>query len=199
MVLIMRKFSANVCSAQLAMISGRDTAKIYQWRHILASLFTNLRNAIMQTTLHPPIFLLRNTNDQMSHVMRKPVYAMCEQQRRRSACASAQSDQRLCCSLTYICYSRNFKTLSSLWTWPGPFETYPEDRFSHDVTQIKAQTVSFFVSQGEVDFMEISRVSNHIWYCQNLVLTTICGGHRRSRSSHFHSIHFRQGVNTIST
>ena len=26
-------------------------------------------------------------------------YAICEQQRRRSACASAQSDQRLCCSL----------------------------------------------------------------------------------------------------
>ena len=28
--------------------------------------------------------------------MRKPVCAICEQQRRRSACASAQSDQRLC-------------------------------------------------------------------------------------------------------
>ena len=28
----------------------------------------------------------------MSHVMRKAVYAICEQQRRRSACASAQSD-----------------------------------------------------------------------------------------------------------
>ena len=26
--------------------------------------------------------------------MRKPVYAICEQQRRRSACTSAQSDQR---------------------------------------------------------------------------------------------------------
>ena len=35
----------------------------------------------------------------MSHIMRKPVYAICEQQRRRSACTSAQSDQRLCCSL----------------------------------------------------------------------------------------------------
>ena len=31
--------------------------------------------------------------------MRKPVYAIWEQQRRRSACASAQSDQRLCYSL----------------------------------------------------------------------------------------------------
>ena len=28
------------------------------------------------------------------------LYAICEQQWRRSACASAQSDQRLCCSLT---------------------------------------------------------------------------------------------------
>ena len=36
----------------------------------------------------------------MSHVMRKPVYAICEQQRRRSACTSAQSDQCLCYSLT---------------------------------------------------------------------------------------------------
>ena len=35
----------------------------------------------------------------LSHIMRKPVYTICEQQRRRSACASAQSDQRLCCSL----------------------------------------------------------------------------------------------------
>ena len=35
----------------------------------------------------------------LSHVMRKPVLAICEQQRRRSACASAQSDPHLCCSL----------------------------------------------------------------------------------------------------
>ena len=35
----------------------------------------------------------------LSHVMRKPVLAICEQQGRRSACASAQSDQHLWCSL----------------------------------------------------------------------------------------------------
>ena len=35
----------------------------------------------------------------LSYVMRKPVLAICEQQRRRSACASAQSDQRLYCLL----------------------------------------------------------------------------------------------------
>ena len=32
----------------------------------------------------------------LSNVMRKPVFAICEQQRRRSACASANSDQHLC-------------------------------------------------------------------------------------------------------
>ena len=35
----------------------------------------------------------------MGHIMRKPVFGICKQQRRRSACASTQSDQRLCCSL----------------------------------------------------------------------------------------------------
>ena len=35
------------------------------------------------------------TQINMSHVMRKPGYAICEQQRRRLACASVQSDQRL--------------------------------------------------------------------------------------------------------
>ena len=47
---------------------------------------------------------------------------ICEQQRRRSACASVQSDQRLCCSLpryynTYTYYSHNFKTPASLCSW----------------------------------------------------------------------------------
>ena len=35
----------------------------------------------------------------ISHVMTKPVYAICEQQKRWSDCASAQSDLHLCCSL----------------------------------------------------------------------------------------------------
>ena len=38
-------------------------------------------------------------NPYLSNVMRKPVFVICEQQRRRSACASAQSDQHLCGSL----------------------------------------------------------------------------------------------------
>ena len=35
----------------------------------------------------------------LSHIMRKPVFAICKQQKHRSACVSARSDQRLCYSL----------------------------------------------------------------------------------------------------
>ena len=53
-------------------------------------------------------------------------YVICEQQRRRSACTSAQSDQRLCCSLLRLhnisrFYSRNFKTLGSFCGCAGRF------------------------------------------------------------------------------
>ena len=63
------------------------------------------------------------------HIMRNPVYAICKQQRRWSACIFAQSNQHLCCSLpvyynTSTCYSWNFKTLASLISWAGRFETY---------------------------------------------------------------------------
>ena len=44
-------------------------------------------------------FIVSLYNHYLSHVMRKPVYAICKQQRRRSACASAQSDQRICCCI----------------------------------------------------------------------------------------------------
>ena len=43
----------------------------------------------------------------LSHIMRKPVYAICEQQRRSS---SVQSDQRLCCSLPRWTASSEFGT-----------------------------------------------------------------------------------------
>ena len=53
-------------------------------------------------------------------------YGMCEQQRRRSACASGQSDQRLYCSLprqndTSSLYIRNFKILAGLCSWADQF------------------------------------------------------------------------------
>ena len=55
-------------------------------------------------------------------------YVICEQQRRRSACASAQSDQRLCCSLprsynvSSFC-TKNFKPHASFYNWAGQFES----------------------------------------------------------------------------
>ena len=61
-----------------------------------------------------------------------------EQQGRRPACISAQSDQRLCFLLfgkyhIQSCYRRNFNFLDSLCSWAGWFEPHfcgnPEDRF----------------------------------------------------------------------
>ena len=46
--------------------------------------------------------------------MRKPVYAICEQQRCRSACTSAQSDQRLCYSLPSVIPPFSISEISSL-------------------------------------------------------------------------------------
>ena len=102
----------------------------------------------------------RNLN-YMSHSMRKPVYTICEQQRCRSACASAQSDQRLCCWLpglynTSTCCSRKFKNLASLLSWPGWFVSYrvanPEDRFSRDV----AHTFADAGVKRKLNYIEIS-------------------------------------------
>ena len=71
----------------------------------------------------------------LNHVRRKPVFAICEQQRRRSACASAQTDQHLCCSLlrqhnTYTCYIQNFKTLAE--QAESHLVANPKDRVSRD-------------------------------------------------------------------
>ena len=93
----------------------------------------------------------------MSHVMRKPAYAICDQQRRRSASASAQSDQHLfvrCLdNISLRFYLRNFKPLPSFCGCTGRFEPIlvakPEDRFSRDeahIQQGKSCTVS---SQSE--------------------------------------------------
>ena len=73
--------------------------------------------------------------------MRKPVLAICEQQRCSSNCAGAQSDQHICCSLLrlyniYTCQIQIFKTLACLCCSAGWFESYlvgnTEGRFSRD-------------------------------------------------------------------
>ena len=90
--------------------------------------------------------------DYMSHVMRKPVYTLCEQQRPRSACASAPSDQHLCCSLLrwysiFSFYIWNCKPLHSFCGCTGRFVSYlvanPEDKFSRDLAHIMSACLLF--------------------------------------------------------
>ena len=61
-----------------------------------------------------------------SHVMRKPVYAMCEQQRHRSAWSLISVFVVRCLDSISTCYSQNFKTLgqASLISWAGRFESF---------------------------------------------------------------------------
>ena len=72
----------------------------------------------------------------MGRIMTKPVYAKCEQQRRRSACASTQSDQHLCYRwLDSIISLVSISEISSLYiasvaaqaglclTWPQSLKT----------------------------------------------------------------------------
>ena len=70
---------------------------------------------------------------------------VCKQHRRRPACASAQSDQRLCYSLSgkyhmWTCSRWNFNFLTSPCNWADWFETRfvgnPEDRFCRDEAHI---------------------------------------------------------------
>ena len=94
-----------------------------------------------------------------SLIMRKPVFALCEQQRRKSACASAQSDQHLCCSLPRqynisSFFIRNFKPLASFCGCAGRFESYlvenPEDRFSNDEAHLGIFPLFMVMSENNV-------------------------------------------------
>ena len=73
--------------------------------------------------------------------MRKPVFAICEQQRCRSACASMQSDSTfvvhcLGSIIPLLATSQKFRTLASFCGCAGRFVSYlvgnPEDRFSRE-------------------------------------------------------------------
>ena len=111
--------------------------------------------------------------------MRKPVLAICEQQRRRSACASALSDQHLCCSLlgwnnTSTCNIQKFKTLASFWSWESRFESTlvknPEDRFSRDV----AQLLSSIAKYNLILFLRLFKNSVCIFICTlSLIVQTV--------------------------
>ena len=68
-------------------------------------------------------------------VWEKADFVACEQQRRRPACACAQSSQCLCNSLPVKysrchCFMQNFNILNSMCSWVGWFEPQPRRRFS---------------------------------------------------------------------
>ena len=74
--------------------------------------------------------------------MRKPVYAICEQKRLRSDCASTQSDQQFYGSIIYIVAKPKVSSLSlvSVAEQTGLSLTWShttEDRFSRHEAQIK--------------------------------------------------------------
>ena len=84
--------------------------------------------------------------------MRKPVHAKCEQQRRRSACASAQPDQRLCCSLPrYIIPPVSISEISSLFLASVAVQAclslpWSQTRVSRDVAHFMNAISNAFVS-----------------------------------------------------
>ena len=91
-------------------------------------------------------FKCNHVRYQVGHVMRKPVYAISEQQRLRSDCASTQSDQQFCssllCSIIPIVAKPKVSSLSlvSVAEQAGLSLTWSlttEDRFSRDEAQIK--------------------------------------------------------------
>ena len=112
---------------------------------------------------------------EMSLIMRKSAYAICDQQRYRSACASVQSDQHLCCSLPreynissfYIC---NFMTLSSFLSWADRFESYLvknlEDRFSRDEAQMGV--FQNFTLCSQMNCEQHVTICPHLWVCKML-------------------------------
>ena len=67
----------------------------------VSPLINIILNTVPYISFRSLSFCESHVHSDMSHVMKKPVYAICEQQRRRSACASTQSDLRLGFSLPW--------------------------------------------------------------------------------------------------
>ena len=104
---------------------------------------------------------------------RKPAFSVCEQQRRRPACASAQSGQPLCYSLSVkydsqTCCLQNFNILTSHCSRAGLFEPYfvgnSEDRFSCDKAHLYHQ---IRVCIGIIFFLFLNQ--NVLWVLKRTV------------------------------
>ena len=112
--------------------------KITHWPPVL--------NPAPKMSFRIKLFKCNHVRYQVSHVMRKPVYAICEQQRLRSDCTSRQSDQQFCgsllCCIIPIVAKPKVSSFSLVYvaeqtglslTWSHT----TEDRFSRDEAQIK--------------------------------------------------------------
>ena len=62
-------------------------------------MLCNLKNTMSLWPCSPLKNIMNNLRVEMGRDARKPVFGVVEQQRRRPACASAQTDQRLCYAL----------------------------------------------------------------------------------------------------
>ena len=81
------KFNVWYCSNEIKVAEFHTRQLASCWRR-------EMKSEVLNTAYH---FLIKTgiVKIKLSHAMRKPVHVICEQLRRRSACATAQSDQRL--------------------------------------------------------------------------------------------------------
>ena len=87
------------------------------WQYVIVKDAGSVTLTIVATFPNEFHFVVSLYNHHLSHVMRKPVYAICEQQRCRSSGASAQSDQPLCCCIISLVPISEISSLylASLW------------------------------------------------------------------------------------
>ena len=131
-------------------MADHECRKITHWPPVL--------NPPPKVSFGIKLFKCKHVRYQVSHVMRKPVYAICKQQRLRSDCASTQSDQQFCgsllCSIIPIVAKPKVSSLSLVsvveqtslsLTWSHT----TEDRFSEiKLVLMRALTLSMYSCCG---------------------------------------------------
>ena len=124
----------------------RPRSDRFWWRSLIR-VHTVCHSAFIFCTYY---FKAKPHYSNLSHFMRKPAFAICEQQSRRSACAFAQSDQCLyfrC--LDSIIPLVSISKISSLYLasvaeqacLSQPWSQNPKDRFSRDKAHLRMTAV----------------------------------------------------------
>ena len=137
-------------------MADHECRKITHWPPVL--------NPPSKVSFGIKLFKCKHVRYQVSHVMRKPVYAICKQQRLRSDCASTQSDQQFCgsllCSIIPIVAKPKVSSLSLVsvveqtslsLTWSHT----TEDRFSEiKLVLMRALTLSMYSCCGHCQCLQ---------------------------------------------